>query len=170
MYFLKSKQPPFFWQNLRTWQCFGFCFFKFLKSLGDSMLPQVWGDSTTSIWVLVKASITNPTHSFFEFPDKISLQIKKNRLIFFLFWPTLSKPDPKADNMGIWTWTQGDFKWGIICKLLMFFVFLWHPWNLWAFLSHFKFWSITLKEACKFPSSSVVATPVGRQTPSLLVV
>ena len=85
MYFLKRKQPLFFWQNLRTWQCFGFCFFKFLKSLADSMFPQVWGDSTTSIWVLVKASITNPTHSFFEFPDKISLQTKKTGLFSFFF-------------------------------------------------------------------------------------
>ena len=81
----KKQATSFFWQNLRTWQCFGFCFFKFLKSLGDSMFPQVWGDSTTSIWVLVKASITNPTHSFFEFPDKISLQTKKTGLFSFFF-------------------------------------------------------------------------------------
>ena len=170
MYYLKSKQPPFFWQNLRTWQCFVFCFFKFLKSLGDSMFPQVWGDSTTSIWVLVKASITNPTHSFFEFPDKISLQTKKPGLFSFFF----GQPYPNLiQRLTIWGFgpeLKEISSGGSFGSSWYSFSFLWHPWNLWAFLSHFKFWSITLKEACKFPSSSVVATPVGRQTPSLLVV
>ena len=99
----KKQATSFFLTELAHMAMFWFLFFQFFEKFGGFDVPPSLGRFYNFNMSSGKSVYYESDSLIFRISRQNFLTNKKNRLIFFLLWPTLSKPDPKTDNIGIWT-------------------------------------------------------------------